>query len=98
LVSLQGRCLPRFGSEAFQANLESYGIGYVLIKELGGRRRPVVDSANSVWRNSSFRGYADHLETEEFSLGIEQLKDLATEYRSTMMCAEILWWRWFRMC
>ena len=90
------RRLPQFGSEALQASLASHGIAYELITELGGRRRPAPDSVNTAWRNTSFRGYADHTATAEFAAGLERLQELATRRRTSMMCAEILWWRCHR--
>ena len=90
------RQLPQFGSEALQASLASHGIAYELITGLGGRRRPAADSVNTAWRNTSFRGYADHVSSEEFRVGVERLSNLARRYRTTMMCAEVLWWRCHR--
>lgn len=90
------RRLPQFGTTALQASLASHGIAYELITELGGRRRPAADSVNIAWRNTSFRGYADHVASDEFHVGLERLCDLATRYRTTMMCAEVLWWRCHR--
>lgn len=90
------RRLPQFGKEALRASLHRHGIDYQWIAELGGRRKPVAHSTNSAWRNSSFRGYADHLATPEFRQGLEQLKQLAAQTRTVMMCAEVLWWRCHR--
>ncbi|MFT6465196.1 DUF488 family protein [Halopseudomonas sp.] len=90
------RRLPQFGGEALEASLESQGIQYQLIKELGGRRRPAADSLNTAWHNTSFRGYADHLASAEFGQGMERLYKLASEHRTTLMCAEVLWWRCHR--
>ncbi len=69
---------------------------YVPMPELGGRRRPRPDSKNTVWRNESFRGYADYMETEEFRAGIEKLSELASRKQTAVMCAEVLWWRCHR--
>src|SRR5207247_5457400 len=64
---------------------------------LGGRRRPRSDSKNTAWRNASFRGYADYMETEEFHKGVERLLGLAREAgRVAIMCAEAVWWRCHR--
>lgn len=90
------RRLPQFGSEALQASLARHGIAYELITELGGRRRPAADSVNTAWRNTSFRGYADHVSSEEFRTGLQRLCELAMQHRTTMMCAEVLWWRCHR--
>lgn len=90
------RRLPQFGQEALAASLEDAGIEYRLIRELGGRRRPSADSPNTAWRNTSFRGYADHTASREFATGLERLRELATRRRTSMMCAEVLWWRCHR--
>ncbi len=69
---------------------------YVPMPELGGRRQPRPDSKNTVWRNESFRGYADYMEMEEFRAGIEKLSELASRKQTAVMCAEALWWRCHR--
>jgi uncharacterized protein (DUF488 family) len=63
---------------------------------LGGRRKTRPDSQNVAWRNESFRGYADYMETEAFGAGIERLLELARERRTVIMCAEAVWWRCHR--
>lgn len=90
------RRLPQFGSEALAATLPEQGIHYQWIPELGGRRRATRDSINNGWRNSSFKGYADHMASAEFAHGIEQLTALAQQQPTAMMCAELLWWRCHR--
>ena len=69
---------------------------YVPLPELGGRRRPRPDLRNTVWRNKSFRGYADYMETEGFRAGIERLLELTRRRRTAFMCAEAVWWRCHR--
>ena len=64
---------PHFNKEAFAKSLREHAIRYEHFPELGGRRKPKKDSRNTVWRNASFRGYADYMETEEFHDGIERL-------------------------
>lgn len=90
------RKYPQFNPEALAASLGAAGVAYVPLPELGGRRRPQPDSRNSVWRNESFRGYADYMETEEFHAGIERLLELARQQRTAIMCAEAVWWRCHR--
>lgn len=63
---------------------------------LGGRRRPLPDSLNVAWRNASFRGYADHIGSAEFSQGLDELLELSGRLRTTLMCAEAVWWRCHR--
>ena len=87
----------QFNKEALAKSVYAQGIRYEHLPELGGRRKPNPDSRNTAWRNASFRGYADYMETEEFRKGIERLLDLASELGETaIMCAEALWWRCHR--
>jgi uncharacterized protein (DUF488 family) len=72
-------------------------VEYLHLPELGGRRKPAADSQNGLWRNASFRGYADHMASAEFANGLERLVALgAAELRPVVMCAEGLWWRCHR--
>lgn len=72
-------------------------VEYLHLPELGGRRKPAADSHNRLWRNASFRGYADHMASTEFASGLERLLALgAAELRPAVMCAEALWWRCHR--
>ena len=88
---------PHFNKEALTKSLQEHGIRYEHFAELGGRRKPRLDSRNTVWRNASFRGYADYMETAEFRKGVERLLDLANEVGPTaIMCAEAVWWRCHR--
>jgi uncharacterized protein (DUF488 family) len=88
---------PQFNKEALSASLHKAGIRYEHFPELGGRRKPKKDSQNTAWRNASFRGYADYMETEEFRKGIQRLVDLTSEVRpAAIMCAEAVWWRCHR--
>jgi uncharacterized protein (DUF488 family) len=88
---------PQFNKEALAQSLAERGIRYEHFPELGGRRKAKPDSRNTAWRNASFRGYADYMETDEFGRGIERLVDLANETGATaIMCAEAVWWRCHR--
>ena len=87
---------PHFDQEALRNSLAGVGVEYRPLLELGGRRQPHPDSHNTVWRNESFRGYADYMETEEFRAGIERLLELARRKRTAIMCAESVWWRCHR--
>lgn len=90
------RC-PQFNKERLADSLGKVGICYEHFPELGGRRRPRKDSPNTAWRNESFRGYADYMETEEFDNGVKRLLDLAGDAGPTaIMCAEAVWWRCHR--
>jgi uncharacterized protein (DUF488 family) len=88
---------PQFNKETLADSLGKAGIRYEHFPELGGRRKPKDDSHNTAWRNASFRGYADYMETKEFRKGIERLLDLAAELGpAAIMCAEAVWWRCHR--
>lgn len=90
------RKYPHFNQDALHGSLAGIGVEYVPLPELGGRRRPSPDSPNTAWRNESFRGYADYMETEEFHVGVDRLMGLAFRKRTVMMCAEAVWWRCHR--
>src|SRR5947207_6764444 len=88
---------PQLNEETLAKSLQDHGIGYEHFAELGGRREPKSDSRNIVWRNASFRGYADYMETEEFGKGVKRLVDLVNSAGSTaIMCSEAVWWRCHR--
>ena len=87
---------PHFGREALAASLGAAGIRYIHFPELGGRRKPDPASANTAWRNESFRAYADYMETAPFAAGIARLLEAARESRTAIMCAEAVWWRCHR--
>ena len=88
---------PQFNREALAESLNTHAIRYKYFPELGGKRKPKLDSRNTAWRNASFRGYADHMETEEFRKGVERLLVLAGEAGpAAIMCAEAVWWRCHR--
>lgn len=69
---------------------------YVHLPGLGGRRQPVPGSPNGFWRNDGFRGYADHMGSEEFGAAFERLLELVRTRRAAVMCAEGPWWRCHR--
>jgi len=87
---------PHFAQTSLAMSLEKRGLVYLWLPELGGRRTPRVDSPNTAWRNPSFRGYADYMETDAFAEGLESLVNLALGLRTAVMCAEALWWRCHR--
>lgn len=87
---------PQFSKETLQGLLEKRGIAYLHIGELGGRRKPLPDSPNSGWKNDSFRGYADHMATDEFKRGLDRLTQVAEQKVTAVMCAEGLWWKCHR--
>jgi len=88
---------PQFNKEALSESLSARGIRYEHFPELGGRRKSNPNSRNTAWRNASFRGYADYMETEQFQHGILRLLALAREAGpAAIMCAEAVWWRCHR--
>jgi uncharacterized protein (DUF488 family) len=90
------RRFPQFGRDQLPGRLRAAGIDYIAIDELGGRRRPVPDSPNTVWRNPSFRAYADHMASAEYATGRAQLLSLAQRLRTAILCSEAVWWRCHR--
>jgi uncharacterized protein (DUF488 family) len=87
---------PQFNREALPDVLSAAGIGYLHMPGLGGLRRPRPDSTNTGWRNASFRGFADYMETAEFENHLRKLIELARRKRTALMCAEALPWRCHR--
>ena len=87
---------PQFTREILRAKLRSAKIGYVHLRKLGGLRRARRDSLNMAWRNTSFRGFADYMQTAEFDVGLQRLIKLAKQKRSALMCAEAVPWRCHR--
>ena len=87
---------PQFNSAALAKSVEDKGIGYVHLKELGGLRHPRGDSINTGWRNASFRGYADYMQTAEFEEALRRLLELCEDKRCAAMCAEAVPWRCHR--
>ncbi len=86
----------QFGPAALERSLCAAGIEYVPMPALGGRRAPRPDSPHGVWRNASFRGYADYMDTPAFAAALDALTARAAASRTAMMCAEALWWRCHR--
>jgi uncharacterized protein (DUF488 family) len=87
---------PQFAQEAMARSLPAAGIRYVHLSRLGGLRHARKDSPNGGWRNESFRGYADHMQTGEFEEGLVELRALAREGPVVLMCAEAVPWRCHR--
>ena len=87
---------PQFNKETLPNFLKLAGVNYVHLPEIGGLRRPKPDSVNTAWRNKSFRGYADFMQTKEFTEQLLNLIALARENCVVVMCAEALPWRCHR--
>jgi len=87
---------PQFNLESLSASLHNAGIDYRHLPGLGGLRRPRKDSINTGWRNASFRGYADYMQTPEFAENLNHLIELASQAPTAIMCAEAVPWRCHR--
>ena len=92
----KSRRYPHFHDDQLAHWLPEAGIAYIPFKQLGGRRRPAKDSVNAGWRNESFRGYADFMQTEPFSQALNDLIDIAAQRPTATMCAEAVPWRCHR--
>jgi uncharacterized protein (DUF488 family) len=92
----RSRYNPQFNSDALGASLRQAGISYVAMPGLGGLRRPQKDSKNGGWRNDSFRGYADYMQTPAFETALQGLIDMSPQKRVAIMCAEAVPWRCHR--
>jgi uncharacterized protein (DUF488 family) len=90
------RRMPHFARAALERSLPLHGIAYRHMPELGGLRKPRPDSINPGWRNVSFRGYADYMQTQEFWAAIDRLIQLGKRRRVAIMCAEAVPWRCHR--
>jgi uncharacterized protein (DUF488 family) len=87
---------PQFNRATLSKKLRAARIGYVHLRKLGGLRHARRDSPNMGWRNASFRGFADYMQTSDFELGLHRLIKLAGQKRSAIMCAEAVPWRCHR--
>ena len=87
---------PQFNRDRLSPALHRARIHYRHMPGLGGLRRARPDSANAGWRNASFRGYADYMQTPEFEDSLESCIDLAKQERVVLMCAEAVPWRCHR--
>ena len=87
---------PQFNSDALAAFLHHADIGYIHLPGLGGLRHPRKDSINTGWRNASFRGYADYMQTQEFEKNLARLVEIAGSDKIAIMCAEAVPWRCHR--
>ena len=87
---------PHFGRDALAASLAEAGIEYRWEPSLGGWRKPKPDSRHFALRSGGFRGYADHMETDEFAHAVDLVVAEGSEERTAFMCSESLWWRCHR--
>ena len=87
---------PQFSAETMAQAVPAAGIDYLPMPDLGGRRTARPDTTNTAWRNASFRGYADYMDTGAFAAARERLMEIARERRTAVMCAEAMWWQCHR--
>jgi uncharacterized protein (DUF488 family) len=87
---------PQFNSDTLAEGLKESGLDSLHMPSLGGLRKAQKDSINNGWRNASFRGYADYMQTEEFQRALEELMAYGTDTRVAIMCAEAVPWRCHR--
>src|SRR5438445_3429472 len=92
----RSRAFPQFWGKRMAGALAKAGIRYVHLAALGGLRQARKDSPNTGWRNASFRGYADYMQTDEFEAGVRELDELRRGRRTCVMCSEAVWWRCHR--
>jgi uncharacterized protein (DUF488 family) len=87
---------PQFNKASLPGSLKKAGLGYVHLPGLGGLRHAKRDSINLGWRNASFRGYADYMQTPEFKQSLDELVQLVNQEQIVLMCAEAVPWRCHR--
>ena len=90
------RKYPQFNEESIKESLKKLGIKYIHLIDLGGRRKVRKNSKNNSWRNTSFKAYADYMETDDFENAVTELERIAANQTTAYMCAEALWWRCHR--
>ncbi len=87
---------PQFNTDQLAKSLKKAGLTYLHMPQLGGLRKANKDSINTGWRNASFRGYADYMQTDEFQRALEELMASSKDKPSAIMCAEAVPWRCHR--
>ena len=87
---------PQFNQGRLPRPLQKAGIRYRHMAGLGGLRHARRDSTNTAWKNASFRGFADYMQTPEFEEALDQLIHWAQKRRTVIMCAEAVPWRCHR--
>ncbi len=87
---------PQFNIDTLPGALEASKIEYLHAEGLGGLRRPFKNSVNTAWKNDSFRGFADYMQSAEFSSSLDSLLEVARDDQVVLMCAEAVPWRCHR--
>ena len=93
----RSRRYPQFNRGALWHSLNTAGITYTHLRGLGGLRPPQADSLNTGWRDASFQGFADYMQTPDFAENLQTLLELAQVERVALMCAEAVPWRCHRL-
>jgi uncharacterized protein (DUF488 family) len=92
----RSRYNPQFNANILVESLKEAGLVSLHMPVLGGLRKARKDSINNGWRNASFRGYADYMQTDKFQRALEELMAYGTGTRTVIMCAEAVPWRCHR--
>jgi uncharacterized protein (DUF488 family) len=87
---------PQFNRDELPVSLAAAGVEYTYMQGLGGLRHSKKDSVNMAWRNKSFRGYADYMQSAEFAENVERLIEIGRDGQVAIMCAEAVPWRCHR--
>ncbi len=88
---------PQYNQEHLQTALPDAAIEYIHMKSLGGLRKPLKESStNAAWRNASFRGYADYMQTPGFETALTELIRLFSQKTTVYACTEAVFWRCHR--
>ncbi|PPD57296.1 DUF488 family protein [Dehalogenimonas etheniformans] len=87
---------PQFNAETLASSLSHDNIEYIHLAGLGGLRKPSKTSINTAWRNASFRGYADYMQTAQFEESLDELIGIARQKITAIMCSEAVPWRCHR--
>jgi uncharacterized protein (DUF488 family) len=87
---------PHFNKSNLNQACNNNDIDYIHFEKLGGRRPPLINSIHTEWKNSSFRGYADYMDTHEFIEEVEKLESISIKKNTAYMCSEVLWWNCHR--
>lgn len=90
------RKFPAYNQDSLRQTLSDNKIEYIHIEALGGRRKALTNSPNSIWQHPSFRGYADYMETPEFRSVVKELEKIADKKTTVIMCSEAVFWRCHR--
>jgi uncharacterized protein (DUF488 family) len=86
----------QFGRADMEGWLPAAGVEYGWEEALGGFRKTSPASPNVALRHPAFRGYADYMLTDEFSIAVDDLLQSSVDVLTVVMCSESVWWRCHR--